>query len=306
MPDALLVDRGSPLYAPLERLADQARCVFMAGLPGTGKSLLIHQLAHLAHARGRRLSLLQWDIVRPVFEAGAPGQRYPQLRGVTHAVIRMAAGRWARQAVAQWHARHPDAEHLLVGEAPLVGHRFIELTRPADDEAEPLLAGESTGFVIPAPSRAVREHLEAERERRARHPLHPREQEDAPPEVLRDLWRQLMGVARALRLLDDVPPADTELAYDPAIYARVYAHVLRHRHTQVLALDTVLPTGAFSAYAFSAPSTEVLPGDAEAARFIGQVEKAYPDLAALEREVAHWYRTAGPDSPGAEGEGRRP
>ena len=43
----------SPLFAVLAVLARDARLVFFAGLPGTGKSLLIHQLAHLAHARER-------------------------------------------------------------------------------------------------------------------------------------------------------------------------------------------------------------------------------------------------------------
>ncbi|PWU23936.1 MAG: hypothetical protein C5B48_07755, partial [Candidatus Rokuibacteriota bacterium] len=45
------------------------RLVFFAGLPGTGKSLLVQQLAHVAGAAGRRIHLLQWDVARPVFEA---------------------------------------------------------------------------------------------------------------------------------------------------------------------------------------------------------------------------------------------
>src|SRR5439155_14170749 len=47
--DGVVVPEGSPLFETLAALARDARLVFFAGLPGTGKSLLIHQLAHLAH-----------------------------------------------------------------------------------------------------------------------------------------------------------------------------------------------------------------------------------------------------------------
>ncbi len=184
------------------RLAEQVRglsarrMVFFAGLPGTGKSLLVHQLAHLASAAGRKIHLLQWDVARPVFEASPVGQRYPLAEGVTHPMIRKAAGMWVRHALARWSERHPAAEHLLVGETPFVGNRLVELARRLDDRAEALLTDPSCRFVIAVPSGAVRKHLEGERERRAASPLHPREREDAPPHVLRDLWRDLADVAR--------------------------------------------------------------------------------------------------------------
>ena len=118
---------------------------------------------------------------------------------------------------------------LLIGETPLVGHRLVELARPMPDAAEPVLSDARTRFVIPVPSRELRRHLEAERGRRAARPLHPREREDAPPEVLRDLWRQLARVADALGAARaPIPPAAAP--YDPALYAAVYRHVLRRRH----------------------------------------------------------------------------
>jgi hypothetical protein len=160
--------------------------VFFAGLPGTGKSLLAHQLVHVASGAGRQVHLLQWDVARPVFEASPAGRRYPVLDGVTHAVIRRAAGLWVRDAVAGWSARYGGPEHLLVGETPFVGNRFVELARPIDDRAEALLASPSCRFVIATPSREVRSFLEAQRERRTAEPLHPREREDAPPHVLRE------------------------------------------------------------------------------------------------------------------------
>ncbi|HTO11193.1 MAG TPA: hypothetical protein VMQ51_06450 [Candidatus Binatia bacterium] len=284
--DGLLVREGSPLFDTLGALAREARLVFFAGLPGTGKSLLIHQLAHLAHARGRRVHLLQWDVARPVFEASRAGRRHPQVHGVTHGVIRLAVGRWAREAVARWHARHPGLDHLLIGETPFIGHRLIALARTASDDAEPVLAAESTRFVIPVPSRDLREHLEGERERRTRDPRHPREREDAPPAVLRALWRELFEVARKLGIAD----RSAEAGYDPEIYRRVYERLLVHRHALALPLDTVLPVSGLSAYDFKMATSDVLPTGEEASWLVEDTQTRYPHASLLDIELADWYR----------------
>ena len=272
----MLIADDPSLLAAVEALARDQRLVFFAGLPGTGKSLLIHQLAHFAHARGRRIHLLQWDVARPVFEASEAGRRYPLEDGVTHGVIRLAVGRWARAALARWHTGHRGAEHLLIGETPFIGHRLVELARPAADEAEPVLTSPTATFVIPVPSRALREHLEAERARRARKPLHPREREDAPPEVLRALWRDLAGA--------DVP-------YDPAVYQRAYERVLRHRRAEVLPLHARLRTDGVSTYDFRVPVRDLVPTPGEAARAIDEVEASHPDPADVRRAIDGWART---------------
>ena len=113
----------------------------------------------------------------------------------------MAAGRWARRAIGSWNRRYPEPEHLLVGETPFIGHRFIELARRMDDEAEPLLRGASCRFAVPVPSVDVRRFLETQRERRALQPLHPREREDAAPSVLRVQGLGCCGVALGLVFL---------------------------------------------------------------------------------------------------------
>src|SRR5262244_913252 len=155
LPNSSVAAADPGLYAHLQRLASAPRCVFFAGLPGTGKRLLSHQLTHLAHALGRTVHMLQWDVARPVFETSTAGQRYPVVHGITHGVIRKAAGLWARQAVEQWHQRYPEAGHLLIDETPFMGHRFIELARQHADAAEPRLQADC--FVVPVPSRAVRD-----------------------------------------------------------------------------------------------------------------------------------------------------
>jgi hypothetical protein len=285
MPAGLVVPEGSDVHRQLLALAGAGRCVFFAGLPGTGKSLLIHQLCHLAAAAGRTVHLLQWDTARPAFEASPAGRRYPLRDGVTHEAIRRAAGLWVRGALRRWGDRHPAPGHLLVGETPLVGHRFVELARVLDDGAEPLLGAAATRFVVPVPSREVRRFLETERARRAAAPLHPREREDAPPHVLHDLWRELAGIAPALGVAAAVPAGP----YDPDLYREVYARLLRHRRGEVLHVDTRFPTEALSVYDLAVARREVLPAPEEIAAAIAEVERRYPDGETLRREIERWY-----------------
>jgi hypothetical protein len=262
--------------------------VFFAGLPGTGKSLLIHQLAHLADAAGRPVHLLQWDVARPVFEASPAAARYPMVQGVTHVLIRKALGVWARHALAAWQRRYPDPRDILIGEAPLVGHRFIELARREEDAAEPLLAAPSCRFVIPVPSRDVRRFLESERERRISRPQHDREREDAAPHLLRELWEDVAAAAQALGGGGVRRPPHPE-PFDPALYAQVYRRLLAHRHAESLPVETVLPTAGVTVYTFTHPAHDVVPTPEEAAEVIQAVERAYPDLDRLRGETARWY-----------------
>ncbi len=292
MADARLVIGDDRALA--ERLGELSRhrMVFFAGLPGTGKSLLVHQLAHLASSRGRQIHLLQWDVARPAFEASPAGRRYPVVHGVTHVVVRKAAGLWVRHALVDWHRRHAEPEHFMIGETPFVGGRFVDLARRADDPAEALLAGPSCRFAVAVPSREVRRFLEGERERRAAAPLHDREREDAPPSVLRALWREIVEVARRLGIsAANRAPSEgaAGIPYDPDVYAEVYAAVLRHRNAEVVALDTILPTSKLSVYDFAVPPTDLVPTEAEAQKFIADVEQRYEVQGTLEREIERWW-----------------
>jgi hypothetical protein len=279
-PNRLLIVQEDPgLHDRLEQLARDCRTAFFAGLPGTGKSLMIHQLAHLAAAVGRSVHLLQWDTA---------GRRYPMRRGVTHSVIRKALGVWVRDALARWDKSCPGSGDLLIGETPLVGSRFVELARRLDDAAEPLLAAASCRFVIPIPSRDVRRFLEAARDRRARQPAHAREREDAPPNLMRELWEHLAGVAPRLGI-DAVREGSRPLPYDPALYGRIYQRVLRHRHTEILSMEKPLPSESISVYDFAIAAHDVLPAPEEAAARIAWVERRYPNPGTLEEEINRWY-----------------
>jgi hypothetical protein len=283
------VSRHDPaLHRQLSDLARAARIVIVAGLPGTGKSLVVHELAHLALTFGRPVDLLRWDVVRPVVEASSAGRRHPVVDAVTQPIIRVAVGAWARHAVATW-ARESASTALLVGEAPLVGGRLVELVRRRSDVAEPVLAATSCRFAIPVPSRDVRAFLESERERRATAPQHAREREDAPPHVLRDLWRQLVAVAEALGLVADTT---RDAPYDPEVYRRVYETILGHRHRDVIALHTVLPTTTMSVHDVASACTDLVP-DAEAAdAAVREVERRHPDPTRLAQTIERWWADA--------------
>lgn len=72
------------------------------------------------------------------------------------------------------------------------------------------------------------------------------------------------------------------------MYQRVYETVLRHRHVQALALNTILPTETLSVYDFAVAPPDLMPSEAEADELIREVERRYPDPAALEIETARW------------------
>ena len=281
-----------PDAAPMVRLRELAkthRIVSFAGVPGVGKSLLLREMAEAAHSLGRRVHLLQWDVARRPFDAPPLRARYPEVNGITHAALRKAAGLWARDAVASWAAQHTDGGGILVGETPLIGHRFVELARPADDDAEAVLSSAETMFLVPAPTIAVRQAIEGARAATTAAPRHERERSDAVPSVLRALWAEALDAAgQRAQALGQAPPVD--VGYDPGAYLAVFAEALRHRHWEPLPVEVVLPSPHRSVYDIQAPVEDLTPSEAEAEDYVARVERAYPDLAVLERETAAWWR----------------
>jgi hypothetical protein len=203
-------------------------------------------------------------------------------------MIRKAVGRWARHALVLWHRQHAAPQHLLIGETPFIGNRFIELAQSQHDAAEALLRQHSSLFVIPVPSRRVRQHIESERQRRSTNPMHRQEQEDAPPHVLQALWQELVHIAPRLNL--PVSGHGTQVPYDPALYQDVYQALLKHRHVRIMPVDTLLPTATWSVYDFAIERTYIVPAPEEVGRFIQEVEQRYSEPEVLQREMTQWYR----------------
>ncbi len=286
----IILPTDSNIYTTFQQLAAEKRLVFLAGLPGTGKSLLIQQLVLLAQQAGRTVHLLQWDVTRAAFETAVTLQTYPEIDGVTHPAIRKAVGLWARTAVSRWHQSH-DQNHLLIGEVPLIGNRLTELTQPLDDAAEPLLSDTACCFVIPTPSKAVRQVIEDARARSIANPRHEKEARDAQPNVLQMLWEEVAAIGQQLQLIQnsDFSEKSEFSAYDPAVYTAVYQHLLQHRHHQTLPIDTVLtPNG--SAYALPLNGSELAATPDQVDTIMQQIEQTYTSDA-LEHAVENWFQT---------------
>lgn len=282
MPPEFVLPRDSHIYCTLRDAAREPRCVFVAGLPGVGKSLIVQQLALLAGEAGRPVHLLQWDVARGSFERSDILARFPEVDGVTHAAIRKAAGLWAREAVWRWDREHPEPTHLLIGEVPLVGNRLAELAQRLDDRVESLLAGEQSLFLIPAPSLEVRRAIETARAQDMTNPRHEREAANAAPSVVRQLWLDVAEVARRLGMAG----SERGEEYKPEVYVSVYLHLLRHRHARPLPIGEVLPVQA-SAYDLPAVASELMPTPEDVERSLAGVEALRE--AELNTLVERWF-----------------
>lgn len=258
--NSLVLPADSPLANRLGELVESADLVFFAGLPGVGKSLLLQQLALLAQEAGRGVHLLQWDVARHPFE----GPRYPLRDGATHPLVIRAVGIWARGAVLAWRMGAGD---MLLGELPLIGGRLMELARPHEDAAEKLLRDERTRYVLPAPSREVRAAIEARRAASIAAPRHQNEAHDAPPGLLRALWRDAQALALELGLAESAQ----ETAYSPEIYAALYERLLSERRCEVLPISELLPSGA-SVYAGLDELPKLRASTEEAQRILNRLE----------------------------------
>ncbi|MDE3111648.1 MAG: ATP-binding protein [Chloroflexota bacterium] len=263
----------------LRDACDGRRCVFVAGLPGAGKSLLVRRAAAIAQRSGRSVQLLRWDVARLAFDTPEILARHPEVGGVTDAAIRVAAGRWARLAVRRWADAHGAAD-LLIGETPLVGERFASLARPAEDRAEALLASPATLFVVPVPTAAVRARIEAARERDTSGPVGERDRASAAPHLVRWHWDDLVAVALALGAAATPPRG-----YDAGLCARTFERLLSRRHAQVVAIDEIFDADTTARVA---DPSEIVPSADEVAAAMTEVD-AMP-RAGIERAVAEWYR----------------
>lgn len=215
---------------------DGRRCLVVVGLPGTGKSLWVREAARLAHDGGRRVHLLQWDVARLAWDTPAIVARFPEIDGVTHAVIRKALGLWVRAAIAHWFEQPLAAHDLLLVEAPLIGGRFAELAKRVDDPLESRLADETTLFVVVAPAEKLQQKLRARRAQELAHGRHSLEQHNASVAVLDRQVQAIENIAAQLGMTAAHPGG-----YDPDLYVRVLQAVLKHRRVMLVRPASLLP-----------------------------------------------------------------
>lgn len=280
----IIIPHEHYLYDVFREIALHKRIVCFAGLPGVGKTLFLQQMVLFAQQAQRHVHLLQWDVARNAFETPQNLQLYPEVKGVTHPMIRKATGLWSRVAIREWSQNYP-APHILLVEMPLVGNRFIELVQHIADDSEVILQSEECIFILPVPTKEVRKTIEDMRAKTTANPRHQREAHDATPEVLRSLWRELFYVALHLKMIDKMPPYDT--AYDPHIYQTTFEHLLRHRRVQTICIDTIFPQKC-SAYDVTGIESEPMASAQAVAKIITQVQEKYSEQQ-LHSHVKNWY-----------------
>lgn len=278
-----IIPSSSPLRQQLEPAVRDKKLIIFSGLPGVGKSLMVQQAALLAQENGRRVHLLQWDIARMAFEIPEVLARFPEIDGVTHAGIRLAAGQWLRHALADWLAKYSAPEDVLLGECPLIGSRFIEVAQRHDDKLEAVLAGPQASFLVPAPTREVRKAIEMARSREMADPLHEREAANALPNVLDLLMVELRSVAKNM----GVQAAGEGSNYDPEVYMSVYRHLLQHRPFAPLWIDELLPVKQ-SAQVIENKASELIPSAEEVRTCFARYEAM--DDEEIESMVSEWWK----------------
>lgn len=285
--DRVIASRDD-LDAALAWMARGHRMVFFAGLPGVGKSLYIRELARAAHASGRSVHSLQWDVARPAFVSPAIATRYPDAHGIAHPMVRKGVGQWVRQAVVRWsRANADDSSSLLIGEVPLIGHRLVELVQTHADDAEPLLADPRSLFAIPVPTVAVRAAIERERQRTFTNPSNPRESEDAPVRVVQQSWCEIRALAVDLGIAEATASKDPP--FDPDAYAGVYRHLLRKRNAVTLRIEVDLGPTA-SVYDHAVQVMDLVPSHAEADAIVARLERELT-LSDVDAEVGRWAQS---------------
>ncbi len=279
----LIIPISSKLYKAVKEMVQSKRMIFVTGIPGVGKSLLTQQMILIANEAGRKVHLLRYNFARQPFETEGNITKYPEIDGITDPAIRKAVGLWARGAIKSWHEAHPEPNQLLIGELPLIGNRLIELVEPLDDEAEPLLQSKQTLFVAPVPSWEVREVIETTRARTLADPQHEQEKLDAPPNVLRKMWRAINRVAREIGLTK----TSSQTPYNPYIYGGVFEALLQHRPSKLLLIDQILRPSQ-SVYELDVLAGRLQPSADEAKAVMARVENSYTpkELAEL---VQNWH-----------------
>ncbi|KIC47156.1 hypothetical protein RA28_05565 [Ruegeria sp. ANG-S4] len=259
--------------------------VFFTGLPASGKSFLLRQQISISVSLGRGVHIMRWDTGLAAFQTEDLLARYPDVSDGTHPLIRKAAGLWGRRALARWLAENTDPTDMIVGEVPIIGNRFSEFIQAQPDQIEPALASEETTFIYPVPTKSLRANLEAIRRSTFANPKHPDEARDAPPSTMELAWRLTCAKAAELGLISE---ADSHSPYEEMIYVRFFEHLLQHRNSIRIGVDTIY-SNAGSAHDLEASILELNASPDEVRCVVAEVEAAF-NVEEATRDVENWYR----------------
>lgn len=281
-----VIPQSSEVHKKLLNCIDSSDIIILSGLPGVGKSLYIKELYHLAKYTGRDVDLIQWDQARKSFETPQIFESFPIVDGQVHNAVKLMVGEWLMDVVRSWIEINKEQNNLLLIEAPLVGHRFLELVLKSDDESlENFLSSEKTKVLMPIPSINLRKHIEDMRAAQVK--------EDAKvwfgakPSVVKILWQMTCEIA--LEMGYDVEIGD-DPEYDPEIYSFVFSRVLKHRHFIPIIVDEKFDVS--NQDEASLHSLESLKAsDEQAETYARTIRKKYPDDKLIDELVQEWYKT---------------
>lgn len=279
-----IIPEYSPVYQTLKNVSIATKVVVFSGLPGVGKSLYINQFKNIALAEGRTVTVIQWDVARKAFETPMIFERFPMGDGVVHHGVKLSVGAWLLDTIKKWLATHSQQDHLLLIEAPFVGHRFIELAKIQSDEAlETFFKSTDVRFIVPIPSQKVRAKIEADRA--AQISDDAKVWTGAKPAIMLMLWKMICGIANEFgRNI----PMDSQPPYDPEVYEFVFEKVLQHRHFVPLHIDKIFELNIEDEKELH--NTGSLVADADTANYFAQIiMEKYPTDKTIYEVVKAWY-----------------
>ena len=281
-----IIPKSHKIHQDFRQLIQDRKLVVFSGLPGVGKSLYINEFYRIAQSMNVSVDLVQWDVARKAFETDLINTHYPMGDGIVHNGLKLIAGEWLMQFIKIWLSENENSARLLLVEAPLVGHRFIELVKPIEDTyLETFLKSDQTVVVMPIPTKKVRKAIEEARAKQVN--------EDAKvwfgakPSVMQMLWNMTCDIA--IELGYDLAKND-HYNYDPDIYIWVFQKILKHRHFTPLIIDTLFDVPSDNEQSLHSLSS-FKASDAEANEIGEEVISKYPGAEEIDRIVDNWYNT---------------
>lgn len=279
-----LIPIDSKVFQTIDDITKNAKIVAFSGLPGVGKSLYINQFHQCAQSNQRSIDVIQWDVARKAFETPEISKIYPIENDTVHNGVKLSVGQWLIDFIDQWLIEHSHNDRILLIEAPLVGHRFVEIAKECQlERVEEYLSSDQFKVIVPIPTKEVRAKIEDSR--KAQVSEDAEDWSGAKPSVMLMLWKMICGIANKMgRSI----PMDGQPDYDPEVYQFVFSSILKHRHVVPLIVDEIFEIpidteDALHSLDSISPSSEV------AAKYVVQTQELHPTDSALDDYVATWY-----------------
>ncbi len=282
---ASIIPNTSPVYKILENAVNTAKAVVFTGLPGVGKSLYINQFQVIAKAKGKKVTVIQWDVARKSFETKEIAKHYPIENDEVHNGVKLSVGAWLLDTIKNWLAEHQQGDLLLI-EAPLVGHRFIELAKLQSDKVlEDFFKSDAFQMLIPIPSKKVRTKIEADRKKQVAEDA--KTWMGAKPSVMLLLWKMICGIANEF---GKNIPMEGQPPYDPKVYEFVFGKILQHRHFTPLHINEIYKVN-FENEADLHNTGSIAASEKVANEYAAALRQKYDGMEEIDAIVDRWYLT---------------